>query len=66
MNARVRTAVRARSHFPNEQAGLKCVCLAVMALDPTGKGGARWTQRWKGALDAFDIAFNGRLSAHSH
>ncbi|MBK7822201.1 MAG: IS256 family transposase [Tessaracoccus sp.] len=66
VNARIRKAVKARGHFPNEQAALKCVYLAVMALDPTGKGRARWTQRWKGALNAFDITFNGRLSAHNH
>ena len=66
VNARIRKAVRARGHFPNEQAALKCVYLAIMALDPTGKGRARWTQRWKGALNAFDITFDGRLSAHSH
>ncbi|XUK64292.1 Mutator family transposase [Plantibacter sp. RU18] len=62
VNARIRKAVRARGHFPNEQSALKCVYLAVMALDPTGKGRARWTQRWKQALNAFDIRFNGRLS----
>ena len=62
-NARIRKAVKARGHFPNEQAALKCVYLAVMALDPTGKGRARWTQRWKGALNAFEITFDGRLSA---
>lgn len=66
VNARIRKAVRARGHFPNEQAALKCVYLAIMALDPTGKGRARWTQRWKSALNAFDITFDGRLSAHSH
>ena len=38
VNARIRRAVRARGHFPNEQAALKCVYLAVMALDPTGRG----------------------------
>ncbi|GHH95764.1 hypothetical protein GCM10017779_62210 [Streptomyces capillispiralis] len=27
-----------RGHFPNEQAALKCVCTALMSLDPTGKG----------------------------
>ena len=63
VNARIRKAVKARGHFPNEQAALKCVYLAVMALDPTGKGRARWTQRWKQALIAFDITFDGRLSA---
>lgn len=51
---------RARGHFPTEQAALKCVYLAIMALDLTGKDRARWTQRWKGALNAFDITFNGR------
>ena len=30
INARIRRAVRARGHFPNEQAALKCVYLAVM------------------------------------
>lgn len=63
VNARIRKAVKARGHFPNEQAALKCVYLAIMALDPTGRGRARWTQRWKQALNAFDITFDGRLSA---
>ncbi|WP_413230338.1 IS256 family transposase [Kitasatospora herbaricolor] len=62
VNARIRKAVRARGHFPNEQAALKCVCMAVMSLDPTGAGRKRWTMRWKPALQAFDIAFGGRLS----
>ncbi len=63
INARLRRAVRARGHFPTEQAALKCLYLAVISLDPTGKGRKRWTNRWKAALDAFDITFDGRLSA---
>ncbi|WP_030980806.1 IS256 family transposase, partial [Streptomyces sp. NRRL S-1824] len=63
VNARIRRAVKARGHFPNEQAALKCVYIAIMSLDPTGKGQARWTSRWKTALNAFDITFDGRLSA---
>lgn len=63
VNARIRRAVRARGHFPNEQAALKCVYMAIMSLDPTGKGQAPWTMRWKTALNAFDITFEGRLSA---
>jgi putative transposase len=55
--------VRARGHFPNEAAALKCVYLAVMSLDPTGTGQKRWMNRWKGALNAFEITFDGRLSA---
>ncbi|MER7600327.1 transposase, partial [Streptomyces hydrogenans] len=63
VNARIRRAVKARGHFPNEQAALKCVYMAIMSLDPTGKGQTRWTLRWKTALNAFDITFEGRLSA---
>jgi transposase-like protein len=63
INARIRRAVNARGHFPTEQAALKCVYLAIMSLDPTGKGRARWTNRWKAALNAFEITFDGRLSA---
>lgn len=63
VNSRIRKAVKARGHFPNEHAALKCVYLAAMALGPTGKSRARWTQRWKAALNAFDIRFDGLLSA---
>jgi putative transposase len=34
-----------------------------MALDPTGQGRRRWAIRWKPALNAFDLAFDGRLTA---
>jgi putative transposase len=63
VNARIRRAVKARGHFPNEQAALKCVYLAVMSLDPTGTGRKRWMMRWKPALNAVEIAFDGRLAA---
>jgi transposase-like protein len=62
VNARIRKAVRARGHFPTEAAALKCVYLALMSLDPTGKGRKRWTMRWKAPLNAFQIAFEGRLT----
>lgn len=39
-NARIRRAVKARGHLPDEQAVLKCVCMAIMSLDATGKGQA--------------------------
>ena len=64
VNARIRRAVKARGHFPTETAALKCVYLAIMSLDPTGAGRTRWTARWKPALNAFDIAFDGRISAN--
>jgi putative transposase len=63
VNARIRRAVKARGHFPNEAAALKCLYLAIMSLDPTGTGQRRWSMRWKPALNAFDIAFDGRLTA---
>ncbi|SES26804.1 Transposase (or an inactivated derivative) [Lentzea xinjiangensis] len=63
VKARIRRAVKARGHFPNEQAALKCVYMAIMSLDPTGAGRKRWTLRWKPALNAFEIAFDGRLAA---
>lgn len=62
VNARIRKAVRARGHFPNEAAALKCVYMALMSLDPTGKGHKKWTMRWKAPLNAFQIAFEGRLT----
>jgi transposase-like protein len=63
INARLRRAVNARGHFPNDTAALKCLYLAIRALDPTGRGRTRWTNRWKAALNAFDITFNGRVTA---
>jgi putative transposase len=62
INARYRRAVRARGHFPTEQAALKCLYLVTRSLDPTGKGRARWITRWKPALNAFAITFEGRLT----
>jgi hypothetical protein len=40
--------------------------MAIMSLDPTATGHKRWTMRWKDALQAFDIAFDGRLSIGRH
>jgi putative transposase len=60
LNARYRKAVRARGHFPTEQAALKCLYLVTRSLDPTGKGQARWTMRWKPALNAFANTFGDR------
>src|SRR3954452_7415051 len=61
LNARYRRAVRARGHFPSDQAALKCLYLVTRSLDPTGKGRARWAMRWKPALNAFAITFEGRI-----
>ncbi len=61
LNARYRRAIKARGHFPTEQAALKCLYLMTRSLDPTGKGRARWAMRWKPALNAFAITFAGRI-----
>lgn len=66
VNALIRKAVRARGLFPSGGAALKCVYTALMSLDPTGKGRRRWTMRWKAPLNAFQIAFEGRLTTTSH
>lgn len=62
LNARYRRAIRARGHFPSEQAALKCLYLVTRSLDPTGRGRARWAIRWKPALNAFAITFEGRIT----
>jgi putative transposase len=63
LNARYRRAVKARGHFPTEQAALKCLYLVTRSLDPTGKGQIRWTMRWKPAINAFAITFGDRFPA---
>jgi hypothetical protein len=40
---------------------LKCLYLVIRSLDPTGRGRARWAIRWKPALNAFAITFEGRI-----
>jgi transposase InsO family protein len=39
------------------------VKLITRSLDPTGVGRARWTMRWKPALNAFAITFGDRFPA---
>jgi putative transposase len=63
LNARYRRSIKARGHFPSEQAALKCLYLVTRSLDPTGTGRARWTMRWKPALNAFAITFSDRFPA---
>ncbi|WP_409497192.1 IS256 family transposase [Amycolatopsis sp. cmx-11-12] len=60
LNARYRRAIRARGHFPTEQAAMKCLYLVTRSLDPTGTGRARWTMRWKPVINAFAITFGDR------
>jgi putative transposase len=62
LHARFRRSVRARGHFPNEQAAVKCLYLTVRSLDPTGRGRTRWINRWKPALNAFAVTFEDRIT----
>jgi hypothetical protein len=62
MNAWLRKVTRNRGRFPSEQAALKVLYLAVRNLEEfrrpnTGIRGARWKQ----ALQAFTIYFEGRI-----
>lgn len=66
LNARLRRAVNASGHFPTELAALKRLYLAILSLDPTGTARQRWSNKWKGALNAFEIAFDGRLHPDQH
>jgi putative transposase len=61
LHSRLRQAVRAHGYFHTEQAALKCLYLSVRSLDPTGLGQSKWSNRWKAALNAFGITFEGRL-----
>jgi putative transposase len=62
MNARLRRAVRARGHFPTEQAVLKVLYLAVRNLeDFRGPSTGIRSSAWKQALQAFTIYFDGRI-----
>ena len=61
LNARLRRAVRARGHFPQRAGCAQVSHLTHRSLDPTGRGRARWITRWKPALNAFALTFEGRI-----
>ena len=57
-NARVRKLVNGKGHFPNDDAAVKLIYLAVQAAE------RKWTRPckgWKSALHQFAIHFEGRL-----
>jgi hypothetical protein len=62
-SARYRRGIKARGHFPSEQAAMTCLYLVARSPDPTGVGRARWTMRWKPAPNAFAITFGDRFPA---
>ena len=59
--ARLGENATARGHFPTEQAALKHLYLTICSLDPAGRRRQRRTSRWKTALNAFAITFDGRI-----
>ena len=65
MNYQLRKVTKTRGSFPTDQA---CYKLLFMAIDNIGhhRGGqlGTHTQGWKRALNAFTIAFPGRIEAH--
>ena len=63
LSARYRRAVGARVLFATEQAALKTLYLVTRGMDPKGTGQARWTMRWKPALNAFAVTFADRMPA---
>ena len=65
LNACFRRAVRARGHFPNEQAALKTLYLTVKSLDPKGTGQTRWGMALETPLNIFATTFADRMPAAS-
>ncbi len=65
VNARIRKAVKARGHFPNEQAALKCVYVAVMSLDPTGRDAERLVESLERSTECLYYLLSRAYNDHS-
>jgi len=61
VHSRLRQAVRTHGYFQNEEAALKYLYLAIRSFDPTGLARLRTGNKWKAALNAFAITFEGRI-----
>jgi putative transposase len=66
VNARIRKAVRARGHFPNETAALKCVYMALMSLDPDRHGPPAMITRWKSTPERLPVSLRGPAHPANH
>jgi putative transposase len=62
LHSQLRRAVLAHNYFQTEEAALKCLYLAIRSFDPSGASQRRWSNRWKAALNAFALTFEGRIS----
>jgi putative transposase len=65
LNYQLRKVTRNRGHFPNDEALLKLLYLAVRNMEQKGRRGmgVSGTYSWKEALNQFHIFFPGRLDA---
>jgi putative transposase len=61
LNARFRRATRRRGHFPNEQAALKVLYLAVRERIPGRSNPTGRVQGWKAILNTLAIHYGDRL-----
>jgi putative transposase len=60
LNSTLRKVVRIRGHFPNDEAAVKLLYLAIRNVE---KKWTRQPQYWNRALNQFSIMFEGRLPA---
>lgn len=60
LNSTLRKVVRVRGHFPNDEAAVKLLYLAIRNIE---KKWTRQPQYWNRALNQFAIMFEGRLPA---
>ena len=62
INYQLRKVTKNRGHFPNDDAAIKLLYLALRNMNPERGGDlGTGTYRWKQALNAFAIHFPGRL-----
>ena len=66
LNYQLRKVTKTRGHFPTDDAVLKILYLAIRNIS-TNRGGdlGTGTWGWKQALNAFAVAFPGRLETTS-
>lgn len=65
MNARFRRAVRARGHFPSDQAALKVLYLVIRDRQKNRPNVTGTTHGWKRALQQFALYFGDRVTDHT-
>ncbi len=60
VNARLRTIIKTRGHFPTDEAATKLLWLALRNITATWVRGAR---TWKAAMNQFAILYEDRFTA---